>query len=316
MRLNKIGDGSRFNDDLGFAQSYYLATANPAPHALGLQGEVAADVCVVGGGCTGLSTALHLAERGRSVVLLEGGRIGWGASGRNGGQIIPGLRLGAPELIARFGRERARALFNLALEARTLVLDLIARHDIACDLKLPGHLAAAAKPRDWAHLQREAEVLAREMDYPHTRLVAPREIEGEVASPGYHGGLIDTLGGHYHPLNYTLGLARAAQAAGATVYEASPALRLERGARTRVITRTGVVAASQVVLAGDALLGDVAPKVSTYIMPVANYIVATEPLDDPGALIAHDRAVSDTRFVVNYFRLSADGRLLFGGGER
>ncbi len=305
-----------FNGGLAFSDSYYLTTAHPAPHRPRLQGEARVDLCVVGGGCTGLSAALHAAEAGLSVALLEGGRIGWGASGRNGGQIIPGLRLGAPDLIARYGLPKARLLFDLALEARALVLDLIARHGIDCNLKLTGHLSAAAKPAAMAHYAHEVEVLARDMDYPHARLVTPDQIAGEVASPGYHGGMIDELGGHYHPLNYTLGLARAAQMAGVRLHEHSPALRVETGSKPRVETPCGAVIADQVVLAGDALLGELDPDTARHIMPVANYIVATEPLDDPRSLIPHDRAVSDSRFVVNYFRMSADGRLLFGGGER
>ena len=308
--------GLGFNAGLNMAASYYAATANAAVDAPPLRGEVPADVCVVGGGCTGLSAALHAAQAGLSVVLLEGGRIGWGASGRNGGQIIPGLRLGALELIAKYGPDEARALFDLSIEARELVVNLIARHAIACDLKLTGHLSAAAKPRDMEHFRREAECLAERMAYPHARLVEPADIGAEVASPDYHGGLIDALGGHYHPLNYTLGLARAAAGAGAVLHEGSVATRLERGLKLRVHTAQGVVTADHVILAGDALLGELDPDVARHIMPVGNYIVATEPLDRPDALIAQDRAVSDSRFVVNYFRMTADHRLLFGGGER
>jgi gamma-glutamylputrescine oxidase len=311
-------DGAGFNDGLGFQQSYYLATAAAAPRRRPLTGEARADLCVVGGGCTGLSAALHAAERGLSVVLLEGGRVGWGASGRNGGQIIPGLRKGALELIARYGQDEARALFDLALEARGLVLDLIQRHAIACDLKLTGHLAASAKSRDMDHYAREADALASVMDYPHARLVSHVDMASELVSPAYYGGLIDELGGHYHPLNYTLGLAGAADAAGVAIHEASAALRLkESAAGVRVETALGAVTAANVILAGDALLGPgLAPRIASHIMPVANYIVATEPLEEAAALIARDRAVSDSRFVVNYFRLTADGRMLFGGGER
>jgi gamma-glutamylputrescine oxidase len=313
-------DGAGFNSGLGFKQSYYLATATAtdAPQRPRLTGEATADVCVVGAGCTGLSAALHATEQGLSVVLLEGGRIGWGASGRNGGQIIPGLRKGAVELIARYGLDEARALFDLALEARGLALNLIKRHAIACDLKLTGHLAAAAKPGDMDHYAREVDALAGAMDYPHARLVSRADMAGELAAPGYYGGLIDELGGHYHPLNYTIGLARGAQAAGVAIYEESRALRLSQtAAGVRVETALGAVTAAKVILAGDALLGEtLAPQIARHIMPVANYIVATEPLEDPAALIVHDRAVSDSRFVVNYFRLTADGRMLFGGGER
>jgi gamma-glutamylputrescine oxidase len=315
------GEGDRvagFNEGLGFQQSYYLATAADAPRHPRLTGEARADLCVVGGGCTGLSAALHAAERGLSVVLLEGGRVGWGASGRNGGQIIPGLRKGALELIAQYGLDEARALFDLALGARAVVLDLIDRHAIACDLKLTGHLAAAAKPGVLNHYAREAEALARLMDYPHIRQVSKADMAGEVASPHYYGGLIDELGGHYHPLNYSLGLARAAQAAGVAIYEGSVALRRSQtAAGVRVETAQGAVTAAKVVLAGDALLGPgLAPRLVRHIMPVANYIVATEPLENPADLICHDRAVSDSRFVVNYFRLTPEGRMVFGGGER
>ena len=153
-----------FNDGLNFADSYYVATALPAPAHPPLEGDVDADLVVVGGGCTGLSAALHAAERGLSVVLLEGGKIGWGASGRNGGQMIPGLRKGAAELVQAYGRERAKALFDLALEARTLALELIARHGIDCDLKTTGHLLAAIKVSDLSGMDEEAECLAGVMD--------------------------------------------------------------------------------------------------------------------------------------------------------
>jgi len=318
VATGRSDDGAGFNDGLGFQQSYYLATAADAPRRPQLRGETTADLCVVGGGCTGLSAALHAAEQGLSVVLLEGGRIGWGASGRNGGQIIPGLRKGALELIACYGSAEGRALFDLALEARGLAVDLIQRHTIACDLKLTGHLAAAAKSSDMDHYAREVDALAEAMDYPYARLVSQADMAEELSSPGYYGGLIDELGGHYHPLNYTLGLARGAQATGVAIYEASAATRLNQtAAGVRVETALGAVTAAKVVLAGDALLGaNLAPRIASHIMPVANYIVATEPLDDPAALIAQDRAVSDSRFVVNYFRRTADGRMLFGGGER
>ncbi len=318
MTSDEREQGAGFNDGLGFQQSYYLATAGDARRRPQLRGEVAADLCVVGGGCTGLSAALHAAEQGLSVVLLEGGRLGWGASGRNGGQIIPGLRKGALELVAQYGPDEARALFDLALEARGLVLELIRRHVIVCDLKLTGHLAAAAKASAMDHYAREVDALARFMDYPHARRISKADMENELASRGYFGGLIDELGGHYHPLNYTLGLARAAAGAGAALHEASAAVRLtETAGGVRVETGHGAVTAAKVILAGDALLAPgLAPPIARHIMPVANYIVATEPLDNPTSLIANDRAVSDSRFVVNYFRVTADGRMLFGGGER
>ena len=304
-----------FNDGLGMPQSYYVATAHPASALPPLRGAVRADLVVVGGGCTGLSTALHAAERGLNVVLLEGGRIGWGASGRNGGQLIPGLRKGAVELVKALGRERAVALFQLALEARALLLERIARHGIDCELKTTGHLLGAAKASDPRWMEAEAECLATVMAYPHVEALTAAQTRAEVDTP-YHGGLLDRLGGHLHPLNYTLGLARAARAAGVRMFEGSQAVSLERTSGVRIGTASGAVRARTAVLAGDALLTGLEPRVNNRIMPVANYVVATEPLAEARELIAHDVAVSDSRFVVNYYRLPADGRLLFGGGER
>jgi gamma-glutamylputrescine oxidase len=304
-----------FNDGLGFPSSYYAATAAPSERFAALEGPCEADVVVVGGGCTGLSAALHLAERGLSVVLVEGGRLGWGASGRNGGQMIPGLRKGALGLVKAFGLTKARALFDLSLEARELVLDLIERHAIDCDLKLTGHLAAAVKGADMRWMAAEARCLSTVMDYPHVDLLGPAEAR-DVVRADYHGGLMDRRGGHMHPLNYTLGLARAARAAGVRIFEDSPATAIDTDAGVRVATPRGSVNTRHAVLAGDALLSGLLPRMNERIMPVANYVVATEPLADPGALIPGDAAVSDSRFVVNYYRLTADARLLFGGGER
>lgn len=304
-----------FNSGLDMERSYYAATASPAPHHAPLAGEVDADLVVVGGGCTGLSAALHAAERGLKVVLLEGGRVGWGASGRNGGQMIVGLRKGADELVKLYGRERAKALFDLAFEAWGLVLDMIERHAIDCDLRKTGHLVCAVSDGDMAWFEREVECLATVMDYPHASVLSASQSFDAVASP-YKGALFDALGGHMHPLNYTLGLARAAAAAGVTIHEASPALRVDRSRGIRVETAKGAVRARHAVLAGDSLLSGIDARVESRIMPVGNYIVASEPLTDAGEIIPSNAAVSDSRFVVNYYRLSADGRLLFGGGER
>ena len=308
---------SGFNDGLGMAGSWYAATAKPAPDHGPLEGDLTADLVVVGGGCTGLAAALFAARAGRSVILLEGGRVGWGASGRNGGQIIPGLRKGAAELVAMLGVERARALFSLSLEARQLVIDLVAEHRIDCDLALTGHLLGALKPSDMRDFEEEAACLDTVMGYPHVQLLDAGEAQAAVATPEFRGALVDDLGGHLHPLNYTLGLARAAIAAGVRIFEGSPAQALDRTANgVRLLTPVGTVQATHAILAGDALLRGLSARVNSRIMPVANYIVATEPLRSPEALIAGNRAVTDSRFVVDYFRLSPDGRLLFGGGER
>lgn len=304
-----------FNDGLAMASSYYAATAGPWDPCAALEGEIDADLVVIGAGCTGLSTALHAARAGLSVAVLEGGRVGWGASGRNGGQIIPGLRKSAVDLVASLGADRARALLDLAFEARDLVIGLIDEHAIDCDLKRTGHVLGAAKARDLDWMEAEARCLADVIGYPHVEALSAEAARGQVATP-YHGGLLDRLGGHMHPLNYTLGLARAAKSAGVVIHEHSEAIGLKTDGGVRVATGRGAVRARQAVLAGDALLRGLDPHVNRRIMPVANYIATTAPLADPAALIPHDAAISDSRFVVNYYRLSADGRLLFGGGER
>lgn len=295
-------------------RSYYAATANPFAPAPKLEGEAQADVVVIGGGYTGLHAALNAAERGFSVILLEAGRIGWGASGRNGGQMIPGWRKSAGELIARYGESKARPLFELALEARALTMERIEKHNIACDRRTNGHLTLATKASDPAWMREEAETLTRAMNYTQARVLSAEEAKAAVDAPGFHGAYLDEGGGHLHPLNYALGLAEAARAAGVQLFENSRATRLESENGVVAHTEHGVVRARYGVLACDALLGDLEPRLAARIMPVANYLVATEPLTQP--LIANDYAVSDSRFVVNYFRMSADNRLIFGGGER
>ncbi len=304
-----------FNDGLNMARSYYARTAAPFAPRDRLIGEHEADLVVVGAGCTGLSAALHAARAGLSVAVLEGGRIGWGASGRNGGQIIPGLRKGAVELLA-LGPERARTVFHLALEARALVLDLIRERGIDCELSLKGHLLAGVRGSDLRRFEEEARCLAEVMDYPYAEVLGPEAMRARVDSP-YHGGLFDAQGGHFHPLRYVQGLAEAAEADGARLYERSLALAVTQTAgRVGVTTDAGRVSARHAVLAGDALLYGLSRRIDSRIMPVANYLAATEPLSEAASLIPSGAAVSDTRFVVNYYRLTSDGRLLFGGGER
>ncbi len=305
-----------FNSDFGMARSYYAATANAFEPAPRLQGEAAADVVVIGGGYTGLHAALNARARGFSVVLLEAGRIGWGASGRNGGQLIPGWRKGASELIGAYGRQKARALFDLAMEARSLTLEAISKYNIQCDLRGDGHLIAAAKPADLSWMHAEARALAEIMDYPHARVLSLDETRARLDSPEFHGGLLDQGGGHLHPLNYALGLAGAARAAGVSLYENSRVIEINSDAGVTARTEAGIVKARHGVLACDALLHGLEPRIAGRIMPVANYLVATVPLHKPASLIGDHLAVSDSRFVVNYFRLSRDGRLIFGGGER
>ncbi|MEZ5955671.1 MAG: FAD-binding oxidoreductase [Hyphomonadaceae bacterium] len=305
-----------FNSGLGMERSYYAATANPFAPAPSLEGEVTADVVIIGGGYTGLHAALNAAERGFSVVLLEAGRIGWGASGRNGGQMIPGWRKGASELISAFGEARAKLLFDLALEARSLTLERIAMHRIACDLRADGHLTLAAKPTDRTWMERERDLLRSAFGYEHAEVLDAAAARARVDAPAFHGAFLDRGGAHLHPLNYALGLAEAARSVGVALHENARVLRIDTESGVVAHTDRGCVRARFGVLACDALLGALEPRLATRIMPVANYLCATAPLDSPDKLIRNGLAVSDSRFVVNYFRLSADGRLIFGGGER
>jgi gamma-glutamylputrescine oxidase len=299
------------------APSLYAATANPFPDQPQLTGDETTDVVVVGGGFTGLSAALHAAEAGFSVVLLEGKRIGWGASGRNGGQMIPGLRWGALDLTRRFGEEHARRLLQLANSAGELVRGRIERHAIQCDHR-HGHFHAAAKPRHLDEMRRELDCLERLLDYRLASVVSAKDVGDFVSSKIYHGGTIDMNGGHLHPLNYALGLAQAALKAGVRIFERSAVAQIDHTGPVIARTAQGSVTARHGVLACDTQMGEVAPRLASMTMPVANYNVATAPLGaaEAKALIPSGAAVSDSRFVLNYYRLSADNRLIFGGGER
>ncbi|MEO5706381.1 MAG: FAD-binding oxidoreductase [Alteraurantiacibacter sp.] len=300
-----------------YPPTYYAASANAFACQPVLEGEVTADVVVVGGGYTGLSAALHAAEAGLEVVLLEARRIGWGASGRNGGQMIPGLRWGAKDLVATFGEARARDLLLLANSAGDAVRGRIARHGIACDLR-GGHFLAAVKPSHLADMKRELDLLQRLVGYDSARIVERGELGDYVASASYHGGVYDAAGGHLHPLNYALGLAEAALAAGVRIFEDSAVTSILHGDPVVALTGNGRVTARFAVLATDTEIGELDDKLGRMAMPVANYNVATAKLDADLAhsLIPGGAAVADSRFVLNYYRLSADNRLIFGGGER
>lgn len=296
------------------ANSYYAATANRVRTPIAAQGTLDCDVVIIGGGFTGLAGALACAEKGFSVILLEAETLGFGASGRNGGQLIPGLRWGMRDIHAEFGAERARAIFNVAWSARDRVWRRIARHGIACDLK-PGHLEAAYKPAHLDAMRAEAEFLAHE--YGHvTSVLEAAELGRHIRGGNYHGGVFDPQGGHFHPLNYALGLAAAAEDAGVRIFEQSRVTALEDKGMVEVATDKARILARHVLLATDAWTGEIAPELGRFTIPIMNYNVATAPLADPRALLPSDAAIADSRFVLNYFRLSADGRLLFGGGEK
>ena len=298
------------------ADSYYAATAPAGERHPALAGRETADVCVVGAGFTGISAALHLAERGYSVVVLEAARVGWGASGRNGGQVGSGVResMGAFERSA--GRSRAEALWALCEEAKAVIAERIARHRIRCDWR-PGNLLASTRERYMGWIESEAEFCHRRFGYRGYRMLSRREMREEVASDCYVGGRMDEGGGHLHPLRFVLGMAAAAVRVGARVFEGSRVEGIRWGSPSQVSTVHGVVEAEYVVLAGNAYLGRLEPRIESRIMPIVNHVLATEPLGERRAcsLIRSGACVHATKFVVDYYRCTADHRLLFGGGE-
>ncbi len=304
----------------GYESSFYVDSANDKAEYPALEGEQSADVCIIGGGFTGLSAALHLAEKGYDVVLLEAEKVGWGASGRNGGQLNAGHNMDSDELIAKVGSDDARALWEMSLESVELVKSLIDRHQIQCDLKL-GVLHAAAKACVNDEYQRSIEQIKKRYDYDGVRFVPEHEMRQMLGTDRYFAGELWQDGAHLHPLNYALGLAKAASAAGARLFENSRVSGYDTGAgidqKADVRSLKGGVKAKFVMLACNGYLGKLEPKVAGKIMPINNFILATEPLSESRArqLIRDDVAVADSRFVINYFRLSADNRLLWGGGE-
>ncbi len=295
------------------APSYYAASASSLPRA-SLQGDMQADIVVVGGGIAGCSTALHLAQRGYRVVLLEARFVGYGASGRSGGQSIFGLAAGQQTLKEQVGAEDAHRLFDLSIEALDLTQSLIRDFQIDCDYR-PNHLHVAVKPRQVRELQEWAEELHREYHYGSARFVDAAELPNHIVSPRYLAGLIDSRSGHLHPLKFTLGVARAAEQAGAVIFENSPVLRFEDGSEVRVHTAQGTVRCANLVLCANAYVGSLSATLSRRILGIGTYIIASEPLgrERAQALLPSNSAVADINWILDYFRLSADDRLLFGG---
>jgi len=294
-------------------RSYYAATANVATKFARLDGEHRCDVVVVGGGFTGVSAMLHLAERGYDVVLLEANRIGWGASGRNGGQLIDGF-VEEDRIEKRLGADAARIAYEMGLECRDIVIDRVEKYSIDCDLKF-GYLDLALSDRDMRSFEKTIEAKIKAA-YPHeVRLVRKKEIRNYIGSDRYLGGLVNQGNGHLHPLNLCIGEALAAENLGARIFEHSAVKRIHNGVAPQVDTVTGTVRAKKILLAGNAYLEKTEPKLAGSVIPAGSYVIATEPLT-PGLakeLLPYDMACCDQRAALDYFRLSADRRLLFGG---
>ncbi|MEO9863029.1 MAG: FAD-binding oxidoreductase [Yoonia sp.] len=305
------------NDTQGaYPASYYAATAPQLPPFATAKGAITCDVCVVGGGYTGLSAALHLAEKGYDVVLLEAQRVGFGASGRNGGQVATGQRVEMDSVEKMVGMGPAKALWDLSLDSVQLVKDLITHHDMDVPFH-DGVIEAAHRARFVPDYHAYAAHLERVYGYTQVTTLDRDAMRDHVGSPAYHGGTLDIGSGHIHPLRYALGLARAAQSAGVRIFENSKVTNLSHGTPAKIATEHADISASYVVLGCNGYLGALDGKVAKKVMPINNFIAATEPLDDHTAnnLIRYNHAVADSKFVINYFRLSDDNRMLFGGGE-
>ena len=296
------------------APSWYEASVRRSLPAAALAGDIEADVCVVGAGIAGCSTALHLAERGFRVVLLEAERAGFGASGRSGGQLIPGYASSQQKLIAQLGRDDARRLWDFTLEGVDLLRERVRRHAIECDLSW-GHMHCALKPRQSDELRDWHREFEEDYGYRSTRFMERAEVEELLATRRYCAGLYDSAAGHCHPLKYALGLATAAKTASVRLHEGSRVTSIERGPTVVVRTASGSVRAKQVALCANVGLGEITPVLARKVMGVATYIVATRPLgaERASALIRNNMAVSDINWVLDYFLRSADHRLLFGG---
>lgn len=292
--------------------SYYAATINETTNFAPLRGDQTADVCVIGAGFTGISTALHLAERGYKVHVVEANKVGWGASGRNGGQIISGIS-GEQNIAKHHGKGVEELFGQLRWAGHDIIRERVQTYNIQCDLKF-GYLDVAIKKRHLRDIEADNERLLK-AGFPHEfRVLSQEETREAIGTDAYIGALLNMGNGHVHPLNLCIGEARAAASHGATIYEQSPVVNIEKGSKPRVVTQQGSITADAVVIAGNAY-HTLDPQLRGVMFPVRSYIIATEPLSEEVAnkINPQDLAVCDPNFVLEYFRLSADRRLLFGG---
>jgi len=293
-------------------RSYYAATANEITDFAPLRGEQSADVCVIGAGFTGISTALHLAERGYDVHVVEANKVGWGASGRNGGQMIGGIA-GEKQIAKRHGRDIEEIFGELRWAGHEIIRERVDTYGIDCDLKY-GYVDVAIRERHMDNIRHDYERLQR-AGFPHeVRILSREETREATGTDAYIGALLNMGNGHLHPLNLCIGEANAAVSLGTTIYEQSPVIDIQRGAKARVVTESGSVDADAVVIAGNAY-HFLERELRGILFPVNSFIVATEPLSEEAvaAINPHDLAICDPNFVLEYYRLSADKRLLFGG---
>lgn len=307
-QANYVGSGEH-------VASYYAHSANAAPDRPPLSETVETDICVVGAGYTGLSAAITLAEKGYKVVVLEGAKVGWGASGRNGGQIVNGLNASLQSINKRFGPDTATFVASVVQEGGEIIRDRVKRYNIDCDLK-DNNIFVALNAKHMQGLEERVKVWEG-YGLRFQEILSKAQLQDHVRCDLYVGGVVDHSGGHMHPLNLALGEAAAFESLGGVVYEGSPVLRVDDKAQRPVIeTPAGKVIADKVVLCGNAYLGHVVPSLTWRVMPVSTQVMATKPLGEALAhsLLPSDSCVEDVRYILDYYRLSADKRLLFGGG--
>ena len=295
--------------------SWYEASISERPRYPEFDGSVQTDVVIIGGGYTGLSAAYHLAVQGIKVVLLDEARFGDGASGRNGGQLNTGQRCGAEDLEKQYGLDHAKALFDLAEEAKHHLLNFAVQHNIDMEY-VQGHMSVTHKQRYDKQYKAHSEIMASRFNYPHLRYMERDEVAEKLGSKRYFGGTYDSGTGHIHPLKLLIGLAKTASQAGAKLYENSKATGIT-SSNGRVIVKTarGIINAEKALIAVNAYGGNLEPVSAAHVMPIRSFIGATVPLDDTCRVLPGGESVDDSRFVVRYFRRSKDGRLLFGGRE-
>jgi len=303
------------NGPTAHTASYYAASANASPVRPPLEGDNSIDICIVGAGYSGLSTGLHLVEKGYKVAIVEGAQVGWGASGRNGGQIVNGLNASLQTIKKRYGADTANFVAGLVQEGGEIIRERIRTYDIQCDLK-EGNVFTAYTGAHMRELEERLELWAG-YGIKNQEMLDKEQLRSHVNSDVYAGGVIDHSGGHMHPLNLALGEAAAFEKLGGVIYENSPVIHVDTEARKPVVrTRKGSVSCNTLVLCGNAYLGHVVPTLTSRVMPVSTQVMATEPLGEEKAhtLLPTDVCVEDVRYILDYYRLSADKRMLFGGG--
>jgi glycine/D-amino acid oxidase-like deaminating enzyme len=298
--------------------NYWLTTVQ-MPTPPGQQLPDVTDVAIIGAGFTGLSAALALAKRGAKVVVLESETIGWGASSRNGGMVLTGLKLGVNELIAKYGRELTRRMYAASLESISCVEGIVRERNIACDFARTGHLEVACKRSHFDDYARQAEVIAREFNH-QLRIVPRNQLRSEIGSDAYYGGMVDEVSAGLNPARYVAGLAAAAMRAGALICEHIKVQKIERESHNgtsgfRLMTSRGSLRAGNVLVGTSGYTGAATPALRKKIIPIGSFIIATEVLPEAVAreLNPRNRQIYDSKNYLYYFRLTPDNRMLFGG---